>query len=286
MRVHNKILFEKLCKLKLDQQSFGLAKELVATTERLKSAEQVCLFLKRCQKEDVFPRSISQPCRVPRQFRSTRHIARLQANVSKKLLKAIRAKFREISMHKEKTSRLRKETSSKAVLQLLEHAANLTKHEKKEKLTAKFTGLQEKKAAKRQPEVTKKTQSDGDRVSIIGEIQVSEKAVQALAKGPKFGTTSNISKDRLLKTAQVEVAALAYTLRWKAATSSNGTTSTIETASTSEAADRDLNTGSSTDFLNPTSDTDNTGGASNSDDTVNRRSCGRSPSKFSNHRSR
>ena len=138
--------------------------------------------------------------------------------------------------------------------------------------TGCFTGLQEKKAAKRPPEVTKKTQSDQDQGSIIGEVQVSEKAVQALAKGPKFGTTSNISDDQLLKTAQAEVAALAYALLWKAATSSNGTTSTIKTASTSEAADRDLNTGSSTVPPNPTSDTDNTGGASKLDGTTNRHS--------------
>ena len=159
----------------------------------LNSAEQVCLFLKRCQKEDVFPRSISQLCRVPRQFRSTRHIARLQANVSKKLLKlAARAKFCEISMHKEKASRLRKKIASKAVLQLVEHAANLPKREKiekshceihrtssekKEKLTAKFTGLQRRKRQNASWRSQRKRILRDDRVSIIGEIQASEKAV-------------------------------------------------------------------------------------------------------------
>ena len=65
------------------------------------------------------------------QFRSTRHIARLQANTNKKLLKmAIRTKFHEISMHKDRSSRLGKEITSEAVLQLIEHAADLTKRER------------------------------------------------------------------------------------------------------------------------------------------------------------
>ena len=73
------------------------------------------------------------------QFRSTRNIARLQANTSKKLLKmAKRTKFNEISMHKDRSSLLRKEITSEAVLQLVEHAADFIKREKKKKLIEKF----------------------------------------------------------------------------------------------------------------------------------------------------
>ena len=117
------------------------------------------------------------------QFRSTRHIARHQANTSKKLLKmAIRTKFHETSMHKERSSSLRKEITSEAVLQLVEHAVDLTKHEKKKKLIEKFTGLREKERAAKHSEEVSKMQSDQDRVSIIGEIQVSQTAIKALAK--------------------------------------------------------------------------------------------------------
>ena len=117
------------------------------------------------------------------QFRSTRHIARLQANPSKEFLKmAIRTKFHETSMHKDRSSLLRKEITSEAVLQLKEHAADLTKHQKNKKLIEKFTGLREKERAAKHSEEVRKTQSDQDRVSIVGEIQLSQTAIKALAK--------------------------------------------------------------------------------------------------------
>ena len=115
------------------------------------------------------------------QFRSTRHIARLQANTSKKLLKMTRrTKFHEISMHKDRSSRLRKETTSEAVLQLVEHAVDLTKREKKKKL---ITGLREKERATQHSEEVRKTQSDQDRVSIIREMQVSQQQSRHWQKG-------------------------------------------------------------------------------------------------------
>ena len=94
------------------------------------------------------------------QFRSTRHIARLQANTSKKLLKMTRrTKFHEISMHKDRSSRLTKETTSEAVLQLVEHAVDLMKPEKKKKLIEIFTytGLREKERATQHSEEVRKS---------------------------------------------------------------------------------------------------------------------------------
>ena len=119
------------------------------------------------------------------QFRSTRHIARLQANTSKKLLKmAIRTKFHEISMHRDRSSRPRKEITSEAVLQLVEHAAGLTTSVRGKKTVWKFYRTSRERKSKQHPEEVRKTESDKDRVSIIGEIQVSQTAIKALAKAP------------------------------------------------------------------------------------------------------
>ena len=226
MRVQNKILLAKLYQLKLDQQSFGLAKAWMATLERLKSAEQTCLFLRRCYRENVIPTSFRQPCRMPQEIRASRFIERLQKNLSKKLIRiSIRQKFDEIARLKESSSHLRERLASDDINELMEQVSVVTKKDRKVSLIKKFNWLREKSTGdhRPQPEEHQKTQTSRERVSIIGDIDVPEAAVEAFAKGPNFAIEKKITKEELQRISQVEIAALAYALRWKAASATETT---------------------------------------------------------------
>ena len=53
-----------------------------------------------------------------------------------------------------------------------------------------------------------------NRASILGNISVSQPALNALSKGPKFTLSPRLSRDELQHSLQVETAALAYSVRW------------------------------------------------------------------------
>ena len=53
-----------------------------------------------------------------------------------------------------------------------------------------------------------------NRVSILGNISVSQPALNTLSKGPKFTLSPRLSRDELQHSLQVETAALAYSIRW------------------------------------------------------------------------
>ena len=55
-----------------------------------------------------------------------------------------------------------------------------------------------------------------ERVSVLDNIDVPSAVLQTLAKGPKFVIAPKISREALQQAVQVEVAALAYALRWSA----------------------------------------------------------------------
>ena len=54
-----------------------------------------------------------------------------------------------------------------------------------------------------------------DKVSIIGDIHTSEDTLSILSKGPKFILSKHIPMDKLQHICQVELAALAYNMRWQ-----------------------------------------------------------------------
>ncbi|XP_065180434.1 uncharacterized protein LOC135810995 [Sycon ciliatum] len=71
--------------------------------------------------------------------------------------------------------------------------------------------------------VTERHRNLTQRVSILGDISVSEQAVSLLAKGPKFAITPKFTKKGLQQKLQTEIAVLAYGIRWKAAGERTGT---------------------------------------------------------------
>ena len=63
-----------------------------------------------------------------------------------------------------------------------------------------------------------------DRVSVIGDIDVLDSAVESLPKGLGFAIAKTFAKDELHDRLQTEIAALAYAMRWKSAIESNSST--------------------------------------------------------------
>ena len=227
MRVKNKIHLSKLFGLKLDQQSFGLAKELMATTEKLKSAEQTVIFLKRCLKENITPVTFRQPCRIPQDLPACAGIGRLQTHLAKKLIRiSIRRKYQEITGLKESTKYLRETLSSDVLNQLMTEVSTDAKRMKKDALIRKFNLLRRTKrnhsqVRKVEPEEIGATQTNRERISIIGDIYVPEAAIDAFSRGPNFAIRPKFSHENLQRRTQVEVAALAYAMRWRAACTSD-----------------------------------------------------------------
>ena len=60
------------------------------------------------------------------------------------------------------------------------------------------------------------TQQPKQRVSVLADIDVSREAINTLAKGLNFALSKPIPRDELQHTVQVEIAALAYSMRWHA----------------------------------------------------------------------
>ena len=72
------------------------------------------------------------------------------------------------------------------------------------------------------PDTLRTAQPSGELVSVLDNIEVSPTTIEILAKGPKYVVTPSWSREKLQHTVQVEIAALAYTLRWQAAMEPQG----------------------------------------------------------------
>ena len=60
------------------------------------------------------------------------------------------------------------------------------------------------------PNNCKTADNTADRVTVIGDIEVTKPALQALAKGPKIAISPHFSREKLLQTVQNEVAAFSF----------------------------------------------------------------------------
>ena len=60
------------------------------------------------------------------------------------------------------------------------------------------------------PNNCKTADNTADRVTVIGDIEVTKPALQALAKGPKIAISPHFSREKLQQTVQNEVAAFIY----------------------------------------------------------------------------
>ena len=211
----------------------------------------------------VTPTSFCRPCRIPQNLRTSTNIAKLQANLSRKLIRtAIRQKYQDIANLKESSNRLRDRIPLSNVSELMERVKVKTKRDMKTSLIKKFNWLRRTVGHRSKDSGYVELQTNRERVSIIGDIDIPEGIIDTFAKGPNFAISRKTTKDELQRTAQVEVAALAYALRWQAAmTSITHTAATTANTTTTTATTTTATTATTTTTNNATThgDTEHAG---------------------------
>ena len=163
--------------------------------ERVKTTEQELVFLRRCRNKNIFPQSIDRPVLVPSVVRHTKSATRLQLTCSRKLLRLlIDEKYINIRKFEDQVNnaRLALPLELQGVFTpVIEEVGCQTKSKQKKILKKKFDWLEKGHSSSRNKEDDR---IDGgrrdtvpkDRVSVIGDIDVLDSAVEALPKGPGF----------------------------------------------------------------------------------------------------
>ena len=217
MRVTSNKSIHLLKNLGLDPSLFRLAKDLIHLNERLEKLQQDLTFLCRCKEHGITPNCIRRCVNICVDIKRSKSLERVVEYTRKQLLTLlIRTKHGLI----QSTTDLIDQTRSKipediqqllmpAILVAKRATRYVTKRKQKAKLAQLLTKQPDSNQLKLQPTATAE-----DRVSILGNIPVSKTAIEALAKGPNFALTSRLSAQELQRTVQVEIAALAYNMRW------------------------------------------------------------------------
>ncbi len=218
MRVRSTKSFKLLQRLtRLDQSSFGLAKRLICLTEKLQESHQSLTFLQRCKYNGLTPNCILYSIRLPTSLKPSPSLQLLVENTMKKLLDAmIRNKYSDIYNTKHSLINVSKQLPALTLTQLRPaiFSANMeAKQNAQKRLCSKFDHMreQQRRLTTTTPSMDEKP---AERVSIIGDIELSQPAINALAKGPKFVLSPRLSRNDLQHTVLVETAALAYAMRW------------------------------------------------------------------------
>ena len=232
MRVRSKKSFNLLQSLGLDQPSFGLARQLVYHTEKLQALQQGLKFLRRCKKHRLTPNCVRHSFEPPVSLTSTPTLRNLLTTTRQKLLTLlIRDKYSDIKHTRQNITELRTTIPPDILTQLqrpIYIARTETKHNSKTRLKRKFNELQNEHQQRQTdvnptPTHTAKTDrtttdsqldTDSQRVTIIGDIDIPQPALTTLAKGPGFVLTTKIPTERLQRELQVQTANLAYHMRW------------------------------------------------------------------------
>ena len=217
MRVNCKKSFNQLVRLRLDQSSFRLARLLIHLTEKLSGLYQDLTFLRRCKKHHVLPDCITRSIKPVFNIHQTVSLQNTLERAKKGLLtQLIRDKYRSIFLTKREIGEINNRCPDSLLRQidpLLQTARIWTKSRRKRTLKAKFNRLQAPTTANNE-DIT--LPAPTDRVTILDDIPVPDEALSLLSKGPRFSLSSTPSREQLQHTMQVEMAALAYSLRWRA----------------------------------------------------------------------
>ena len=219
MRVESKKSFILLKSLGLDQPYFGLSKRLILR-EKLEALHQDLRFLERCEKNGLIPDCARRSINPPVSIRHSRHLQRtLDRTRHSMLTHLIRSKYRCISTTKEQIATLQPTLPATIINRLQEPlriAKRVMKMSKKKTLKRKYEQLQKARQQNSTARQLQVTQQPKQRVSVLADIDVSREAINALAKGPNFALSKLIPREELQHTVQVEIAALAYSMRWHA----------------------------------------------------------------------
>ena len=266
MRVNSRKSFALLKSLRLDRSTFGFSKYIVCLTEQLETMRQSLTFLYRCKNKGIFPNFILHSVRAPRNLSAASGLSKFLFKTRRSLLLlVIRSKHRDIantlSILEQVKPRMTTDTLQRlqptldaAVEDIKQHGRTVLKR-KVDRILARqkpvpasnLNGMTKildagietfpNRTANELNESTRKTTTlDADNTldkvsNLIEDGTISQLALETLAKGPKFAIAPRISRTELQHTIQVEIAALAYAMRWHYTISENATsTNNIPTA--------------------------------------------------------
>lgn len=229
MRVISQKSVNLLKSIGLDQSNFRLGRTLLNYTEKLENLHQDVIFLKRCKRNGLIPPCVWNAVKPPVSLTkpSTRQTLQKTLDTTRRkiLTLLIRTKYADINYTRiqlNNTLATIPEQTLTKLTTIIDITRSDTKRKTKKRLINKYKKLQEhvgqKQAESTKTETTEPktpTTTNNERVSIIGDIKVPKPALDALSKGPKFVLTSQINQEQLEHALQVEVAALAYHLRWQ-----------------------------------------------------------------------
>ena len=206
-----------------------------------------CDLSSALQKRWYMSTRVTQPNPLPNSHQEPGLYSTISTQTEKRVLgQLIRAEYHAIHASKSKANKPqasmhRRSDQYQRLNDLVNAAAHASKTKWKSSLKQKFKRLTE---SREQPDgtlllgpgcvpnspqtsmpdnVTERHRNLTQRVSILGDISVSEQAVSLLAKGPKFAITPKFTKKGLQQKLQTEIAVLAYGIRWKAAGERIGT---------------------------------------------------------------
>ena len=226
MRVNSKAHFFEICSLRLDQLSFGRAREFVSVCEHMETLQQGIIFLKSCKREDIIPNCVELSLTRSIHIRPSKSLTQLENNTKKKLLSLlIRSNYSELNYYtRQRESLTTKLPNDEAenIIKIGVSAGYAERIRRKTILIRKFNNLQIRDKSCWEPphqhtHISNTEEDYRERVTILGDFSIDDKTLKTLAKGPKFIPTPSFTKERLQQTMQIKTAALAYSMRWKAA---------------------------------------------------------------------
>ena len=187
------------------------SKEVVGLNEKLSATYESLTFLQRCKKNGLVPNCVDNCIIVSLGIESCSSLEKLLNRTKKGLLNLlIRSKYSDIRKIRSRIKDLEERLSEHQ--EKLEPIIKLAKYtvQKDSKRTAisKFNRLHcaHKNSLPKNDRTTSNTaqtaSAAADRVTIIGDIEVSPTALQALEKGPGFVIAPRISREQLQYTVQ------------------------------------------------------------------------------------
>ena len=275
MRVRCSQAFRLLSELRLDRSLHQTAKEVVGLNEKLSATYESLTFLQRCKKNGLVPNCVDNCINVSLGIKSSSSLEKLLNRTKKGLLNLlIRSKYSDIRKIRSRIKDLdeRLLEHQEKLEPIIKLAKDTVQKDLKRTAMSKFNRLRSahKNSLPKKDRTASNTgqtaSTAADRVTIIGDIEVSPTALQALEKGPGFVIAPRISREQLQNTVQTEIAALAYAMRWHSVYNSPSTQSNQTPITEASAPDSD-SAGTSTAPKQTTTPTTSSGDTSSSNKT-------------------
>ena len=185
---------------------FKRARDRIATVERLKSKERSLVFLNKCRNLQIIPTCIKSSLKAPSSIATSRACCRALHSTGLRLLNIlIREHHNGIKYLKTACHQLDSiipDDIQTCLNPIYEQAAECMKMERKANYKKKLSKLTTKNKMTSPQSATPDANNSNikqERITVLDNISISEDALSALAKGPKFAITPTLKNASLQK---------------------------------------------------------------------------------------